>query len=124
MTPTAQLTGGTGEQSTVRAGAAAKAVAFMQAFARPAVDVSATAWWANVRSHLSVSAAADYEGTDPANVPFTTVTGPPVTVPVEAPEELVVAVRVPTDGGDYLVEVATTPTGQWVTRATPTSTRQ
>jgi hypothetical protein len=118
---TGTVAAGSAEQSAAWAPAAARAVGFMHAFARPPAGVNASAWWARVVSYLSPAAAADYAGTDPANVPFTAVTGPATVVPVEAPTELVIVVRVPTDAGDYLVDIQTTPTGLWVTRATPAS---
>ena len=69
------------------------------------------------------ASVADYAGTDPANVPFTSTTGPGVIVPVDAPDSLVTAVLVPTDAGPYLVEIRSTPDGLRVARATPQDRR-
>lgn len=96
---------------------------FLKAFARPAAGTTTTAWWATVQPYLTSQAAADYAGTDPANVPFTSVTGAGVVVPVDAPDSLVTMVQVPTDAGPYLVEIRSTPEGLKVTRATPQGRR-
>lgn len=96
---------------------------FLKAFARPAAGTDPAVWWSKAQSYLTTQAAADYAGTDPANVPFTTVTGPGVIVPTGAPDSLVTAVRVPTDAGDYLVEIRSTTEGLRVTRATPQDRR-
>lgn len=92
---------------------------FLKAFARPAAGADPAVWWSVVQSYLTTQAAADYAGTAPANVPFTSVTGPGVIVPTDAPDSLVTAVRVPTDAGDYLVEIRSTPEGLRITRVTP-----
>ena len=96
---------------------------FLKAFARPAAGTTTDDWWATVQPYLSSQAAADYAGTDPANVPFTSVTGAGVVVPVDAPDSLVTMVQVPTDAGPYLVEIRSTPEGLTVIRATPQGRR-
>lgn len=96
---------------------------FLKAFARPTAGTTTNAWWATVQPYLTSQAAADYAGTDPANVPFTSVTGAGVVVPVDAPDSLVTMVQVPTDAGPYLVEIRSTPEGLKVTRATPQGRR-
>ena len=95
------------------------AVAFLQAFSRPALSVTETQWWAKVRPHFSPSAAEVYSGTDPQMVPFTTVTGPAVILPTDAPRDLLILARVPTDAGYYRVEMETGVSGIRITRATP-----
>ena len=94
------------------------AVDFLTAFARPRSDVSREQWWASVRPHLSDGAAAAYEGTDPAAVPFTAVTGPAVILPTDGPTHLLMLARVPTDAGYYRVEMTTNPTGIRISRIT------
>jgi len=93
------------------------AVAFMSAFARPSASVSADRWWAAVRPQLTASAAEDYSGTDPQQVPFTRVTGPSSIIPTDAPTSVLVAVRIPTDAGAYRVELQTDVEGIHVARA-------
>lgn len=110
-------------QATQWADATRLAAAFMTAFARPGSSSTAQAWWAKVKPYLTPQAATDYDGTDPANVPFTAVTGAGVIVPLDAADSSVLAVRIPTDAGPYLVEVISTPDGLRVTRATPEAAR-
>lgn len=98
------------------------AVDFLTAFARPADDLAAQAWWTNVSSRLTEEAAADYEGTDPRQVPFTRVTSAAIIMPSEAPAELLTIARVETDGGVYLVEMQTGPDGIRIARAVPQPT--
>lgn len=105
------------------AAAADLAGRFLKAFARPAVGTSPAAWWSTVQPYLTTQAVADYAGTDPANVPFTSTTGLGVIVPVDAPDSVVTAVLVPTDAGPYLVEIRSTPEGLRVARATPQDRR-
>lgn len=106
-------------QATQWADATTLAVAFMKAFARPSSSsTSAATWWAKVEPYLTPQAAADYDGTDPANVPFTAVTGAGVIVVLDAADSEVTAVRVPTNAGPYLVEILSGPDGSRVTRAT------
>ncbi len=92
---------------------------FMQVFARPGAGEQAS-WWARVKPLLTSQAALDYEGTDPAAVPVTRVTGQPMLVPMPAdsPTDLVAMVAVPTDVGVYTVHVRTVAPYQ-VTRITP-----
>ena len=95
------------------------ATRFMQAFARPGAGKEVS-WWAKVKPLLTSQAALDYEGTDPAGVPFTKVTGQPMLVPMPAdsPTDLVAMVAVPTDVGVYTVHVRTMAPYP-VTRITP-----
>lgn len=95
------------------------AVAFLTDFARPPVGTPESMWWARVRQHLSASAASAYAGTDPRQVPFTTVLAPATILPTGAPTHLLVQARVLTDAGPYLVEMETDDTGIRVTRAYP-----
>lgn len=97
------------------------AEAFMADFARPAATVTEQQWWTKVAGHLSEQAVTAYEGTDPQNVPFTTVTGPATIVPSDAPSQLLAIARVPTDSGWYRVEMTTTADGIRITRASPES---
>lgn len=92
---------------------------FLAVFARPAEEVSSEQWWAQVEPFLAERVVEDYAGTDPQQVPFTTVTGEAVVVPSEAPTNLSLIVAVPTDQGDYLVEMETDPDGIWVTHVRP-----
>jgi len=123
VNPAAPATPASPAQAAQWSHAVARATSFMRAFARPPSSVDAATWWAGVKPYFSEQAAQDYADTDPSNVPFTTVTGPAAVVPTGAPDFLVIAVRVPTNVGDYLVELRTTDTGQWVTRATPPTIR-
>ena len=103
------------------------AEAFMADFARPAGPVTDQQWWGRVGPHLTAAAAAAYEGTDPQNVPFTKVTGPanvllteaPTDPQTEAPNDLVLFARVPTDAGWYRVEMVTVAEGIRISRAIP-----
>ncbi len=120
---TASVTPASPDQGTQWAAATELASRFLKAFARPAPGTPAAAWWSTVQPYLTTQAAADYAGTDPANVPFTTVTGPGVIVPVDAHDSVITAVMVPTDAGTYLVEIRSTPDGPRVARATPQASR-
>ena len=99
----------------------------MADFARPAGPVTDQQWWGRVAPHLTAAAAAAYEGTDPQNVPFTKVTGPanvllteaPTDPQTEAPNDLVLFARAPTDAGWYRVEMVTVAEGIRVSRAIP-----
>lgn len=95
------------------------AVDFLTVFSRPGTDLSPEQWWASVRPLLDEAAVVAYEGTDPANVPFTAVTGPAVILPTEAPAHLLTIARVPTDAGYYHVEMTTGPAGIRISRITP-----
>lgn len=103
------------------------AEAFMADYARPPSSVTEQQWWAKVAAHLTDAAAAAYAGTDPQNVPFTTVTGPviilltatPPDPAAETPNDLLLLARVLTDAGWYRVEMTTLPEGIRIVRATP-----
>ncbi|MDN5798116.1 MAG: hypothetical protein L0H79_20545 [Intrasporangium sp.] len=101
--------------------ATSTATAFMTAFARPSAAVDQVAWWTKVRSFMTDQAAADYEGTDPAQVPYARITGAAAVIPTDAPTDLLTAVRVPTDVGDYIVEFTTGDHGMQVSRVVPPS---
>ncbi len=121
LLPAATSSPRAGKQSARFKTAAATATAFMRAFARPAPPLDQSAWWAKVEVFMSPLAAADYQDTDPAAVPFDRVTGRAAVMPTDAPSDLLTAVKVPTDAGDYIVELQTTETGMQVTRAVPPS---
>ena len=89
----------------------------MTVFARPATSVSADQWWGSVRPHLTEAAANDYSDTDPQQVPFAQVTGAASVIPTDAPSSVLVAIRVPTNVGDYRVELQTDADGIRVARA-------
>lgn len=118
--PTAPATARDEDQAKQFTAYAKAAEAFMADFARPAT-VTEQQWWAKVALHLSEQAVTAYEGTDPQNVPFTTVTGPATIVPSDAPSQLLAIARVPTDSGWYRVEMTTTGDGIRITRASPES---
>jgi hypothetical protein len=75
------------------------ATATLTAFARPTLDDDQ--WWAELAPFLSDAARTAYEGTDPANVPVTAVTGPGELGPWES--GYLAKVTVPTDVGTYQV---------------------
>lgn len=75
------------------------AAAAMTAFARPHLD--AQQWWAELNPFLSNAARTAYEGTDPARVSATTVTGEGQLGPWES--GYLATVTIPTDAGDYQV---------------------
>ncbi len=93
------------------------ATAAVTAFARP--DLDAATWWAELEPLLSAGAAVAYEGTDPAEVPATAVTGPARSAPSDS--SFLATVLVPTDGGDHAVLLAREGAGApWlVERITP-----
>lgn len=95
------------------------AVEFMSDFARPGEGVDQKKWWAKVEPHLAERTRPDYEAIDPSVVPFTKVTGDAWVVPTDAPAHLLTAVRVPTDTGEYIVEMETDQTGIRVTYLVP-----
>ncbi len=119
--PTAPATARDEDQAKQFTAYAKAAEAFMADFARPAATVTEQQWWTKVSGHLSEQAVTAYEGTDPQNVPFTTVTGPATIVPSDAPTQLLAIARVPTDSGWYRVEMTTTADGIRITRASPES---
>jgi hypothetical protein len=82
--------------------AAATAAGFATAWTRS--DLPANGWWAGVSPLCEAGFAAKLRTVDPANVPATKVTGPPVTA--SNPGEGVVVYTVPTDGGMLSVTVA------------------
>lgn len=90
----------------------------MTAFARPPESERAI-WWDNVAPYLSERSRDDYQRVDPATVPFTTLAGPALVVPTDAPSDLLMVVLVPTDAGDYRVEMETDSAGIHVTRIVP-----
>lgn len=98
------------------------AVAFLTDFARPTTPVTEEEWWAHVKDHLTDTAAADYNGTDPQQVPFTTITGPAVILPTTAPTDLLIIARVPTDAGYYHVHMERDATGIHISQVTPETT--
>ena len=121
VNPTAPATARDEDQAKQFTAYAKAAEAFMVDFARPAATVTEQQWWTKVSGHLSEQAVTAYEGTDPQNVPFTTVTGPATIVPSDAPSQLLAIARVPTDSGWYRVEMTTTADGIRITRASPES---
>jgi hypothetical protein len=82
------------EQAALDAGAAA-----VTAFARP--ELTPEQWWAELQPLLSPAATEAYAGTDPAEVPAGTVTGPPWRG--ESDSSYLALTFVPTDAGDYAV---------------------
>lgn len=98
------------------------AVAFLIDFARPTTPLTEEEWWAQVEDHLTDTAAADYNGTDPQQVPFTTITGPAVILPTIAPTDLLIIARVPTDAGYYRVHLERDATGIHISQVTPETT--
>ena len=91
--------------ATALSAAADTATQFVEAYARPAPGVSENAWWKKVSAFLTDQARQDYEGVDPATVPYSRVTGPARVLPPEGDEELVWMVQVPTDAGRYTVHL-------------------
>lgn len=92
------------EAATVAAGRSAdEAVAAFLAEADDAV------WWTTVSPLLSPTAQQAYVGTDPAEVPGSTVFGSPVVL--DAGSAYLARVHVPTDAGDYEVLLSRTEGG-------------
>lgn len=95
----------------------------MKAFARPPAGTPPQRWWATVKPLLTDQAQLDYDGTDPATVPYTAVTGPPTPSPTPLDEghtALAALVDVPTTAGTYRVALTAHGTGGWrVSRASP-----
>lgn len=102
------------------------AVAFLTDFARPPAGTPEGQWWSAVEPHLAPRVVEDFVGVDPWRVPFTEVTGDPAVMPrsSDIPMNLLMVVRVPTDGGDYLVDLQTDADGIWVTYARPAQEEQ
>lgn len=73
----------------------------MTAFARPTVDP--TTWINGLYPYLTQSAAAAYSGTDPAQVPVTTILGQGSVV--EGSTAYALVVRVPTNIGEYTISL-------------------
>ena len=82
------------------------AARFAAAFARPSGRADYRAWWRSVASMMTDSAANDFMGTDPSEVPYTKVTGP-ITLLGGGDQEAywLQRVRVPTDAGVYVLQV-------------------
>lgn len=69
-------------------------------------DVDDAVWWTTVSPLLSPTAQQAYVGTDPAEVPGSTVLGSAVVL--DAGSAYLARVRVPTDAGDYEVLLSRT----------------
>ena len=84
----------------------------------------AAAWWAQLEPMFSPQAAADYTGTDPAQVPAHQVSGPAVLV--EQSSAYLATVAVPTDVGAYQVLLSRAGAGEpWlVERLSPPQGQQ
>lgn len=85
------------------------AAQFAVAWARP--DLSATAWWQGLAPLCDAGFAALLRTVDPARVPATRVTGPPVAT--QAPADGAAEFEVPTDAGTVTVTLAGVD-GRWV----------
>lgn len=69
-------------------------------------------WWSQLSLRMATSAQAQaYAGTDPANVPGTTVLGAGVIEP--SPSPALATVDVPTDAGTYRVLLSVSEAGTW-----------
>lgn len=75
------------------------ATAAVTAFARPSLPEEQ--WWNELLPLLSQKGAVAYEGTLPANIPVTAVTG--ASVVLDASTDVATLVEVPTDAGAYIV---------------------
>lgn len=102
-----------------REAAATAATSAMEAFTSHLDDEDA--WWAALEPMLSRQAAADYAGTDPAQVPARAVTGEAELV--DDSSAYLAVVEVPTDAGTYQVMLSRAGAGElWlVERLTPPS---
>lgn len=89
--------------------AAPVAARFAAAWARP--DLSATAWWQELAPLCDEGFAALLRTADPAQVPATRVTGPPVAT--QAPADGAAEFEVPTNAGTVTVTLAGVD-GRWV----------
>lgn len=85
--------------AAARATALAVGSQVMEAFARP--RLAEAAWWRGLRPLLTPAATVAYQGTDPANVPASRVTGRPLLAEVSS--AYLARVAVPTDAGTYTV---------------------
>jgi hypothetical protein len=76
-------------------------------------------WWARVAFYLTPSASAALAGAAPEAFPITRITGSSRLLPAQV--ENAAAVLVPTDAGDYTVELTRTAPGQswYVSRLLP-----
>lgn len=76
-------------------------------------------WWPDFSQYLGPEALYAFEFTDPAKVPASTVTGPPIVA--AAPSATEITVLVPTDFGQYSVTLnRQNRDGEWtITRLTP-----
>ena len=72
-------------------------------------DADDAVWWTTVSPLLSPTAQQAYVGTDPAEVPGSTVLGSPVLL--DAGSAYLARVLVPTDAGDYEVLLSRTEAG-------------
>ncbi|MBN9630059.1 MAG: hypothetical protein J0I18_05560 [Actinobacteria bacterium] len=91
--------------------AIAAATKVMETFARPQLD--ADEWWRALLPLLSQQGAHAYEGTDPAEIPATTVTGTGQVL--EGSTEVMLIVQVPTDAGPYNITLTRTdPSSPWL----------
>lgn len=81
------------------------ATKFADAFARPTAKADNRAWWKKVSSMLTDDAADDLLGIDPGQVPFTKVTGQVELAEGSDETYWMRQVRVPTNGGVYVLEV-------------------
>lgn len=83
----------------------------METFARPQLD--ADEWWRAMLPLLSQQGAHAYEGTDPAQIPATTVTGAGQVL--EGSTEVMLIVQVPTDVGPYNITLTRPePSAPWL----------
>lgn len=98
---------GVGLSATDRSEVTAFAARFATVFARPNTEAGYQAWWPNVRALMTDSAAADFEGTDPGQVPYTRVVGSAKFLGGGAGDDagMIQRVRVATDAGIYFFEV-------------------
>ncbi|MBO1741026.1 hypothetical protein [Leifsonia sp. TF02-11] len=85
------------------------AVAFMQAFV--ATSRSPNEWFDGIAPYLSSYARTAYADTDPNLIPARHVIGP---AEIISTSDVAAQVRIPTDAGTYLVQLARTdPAGGW-----------
>lgn len=82
-----------------QAAAITRAEGFMRAFTR--TDLPAPRWWAGVTGFLTPQAASDFQGTDPAQVTASHLTGPGAILTQTA--GVVAVVDLPTGAGTYQV---------------------
>lgn len=75
------------------------------AFARPTASATRADWWSALAPMIADRYCSDFDYIDPQQVPYTRVTGRGRVELTPAPETLLTMVRVPTNAGDYAVEV-------------------